>query len=490
MLYDNGQLVELYAEAYRDDPKPAYRRVVEETIGFLFREMTSPQGAFYSALDADSDGKEGEFYVWTPEEIEKVLSNPQDANLFRAAYAVTGSPNFEEKAFVLKTPRAFAEVAAEQKMTAAELEAKLVPLRKKLFDARAKRNRPFLDTKVLTAWNGQMIAGLATAAIALKEPKYAEAAGKAADFILTTMRTKDGRLLRTYALTAEGKGEAKLNGYLDDYTYLVHGLLKLHDATGNAKWLDASKSLTDLMLKWHGDTAAGGYFFTSSDHEKLFARPKDFSDGVQPSSNAVAASNLIRLFAKTKQESYRPLAEKTLKQFAGVLKAMPASAPGLGEALHEYLELTQTAPAPKVEPKKETPKNPKNTGDVVSATATAGKIGANGMQEIVVKVAIAEPWHVYANPVGNEELLASQTVAEVRANGKEIKATATYPKGNTLKDPKGDYQIYDGEIEIRLAVEWGKGDPTPVEVRLKVQACVGGDNARCLMPVTLKVPVR
>ena len=348
MLYDNGQLVEVYSEAYAADPNPLYKRVVAETIQFVRREMTSPEGGFYSALDADSEGKEGEFYVWTPEEIEKALGNKDDALLVRAAYGVTGSPNFEDRAYVLKIPSSLAEVAKFQKMTENELLVKLGPMKAKLLEVRAKRKRPFLDTKILTGWNGEMIAGLAVAGETFKEPDYIKLAAKAADFILAKLRTKDGRLLRTYSRKSDGTAEAKINAYLDDYAFFIDGLLRLYDATHEERWLKEAKALTDTMVKFHGDGEHGGFFYASSDNEKLFARPKDSHDGVQPSANGMMALNLVRLSKLTHDEKYRDLAAKSLKQFAGVIKMSPGSVPTMGEALHLFLdsEVKKSEPKP------------------------------------------------------------------------------------------------------------------------------------------------
>jgi uncharacterized protein len=330
MLYDNAQLVELYADAYRADPKPEYKRVIAETLEFVRREMTSPDGAFYSALDADSEGEEGRFYVWTTKELDAALGGGEDARLFKRAYSAE-QPNFEEKYHVLRFPQPPPD---EQTL------ARLAPLRSKLFEVRAKRERPFLDTKVLTAWNGQMIAAYARAGEVLKEPKYVAAAEKAADFLLTKMRTKDGRLMRVYASKPDGEPVARGPAFLDDYAFLVHGLLTLHDATGQAKWLDEAKVLNGLMLKWHGDADRGGFYMTAHDGEKLFARGKDYYDGAQPSGNGMAARNLVRLFAKTKGEEYKGAAEKTIKQFAPVLRTQPQAAPLTAVALDGYLELT------------------------------------------------------------------------------------------------------------------------------------------------------
>jgi uncharacterized protein YyaL (SSP411 family) len=328
MLYDNAQLVEVYARAYQATKSPLYRKVVRETLAFVQRELTSPDGAFYSALDADCDGTEGRFYVWTTKEIDSVLTDKADADLVKKVYDAAGEPEFEHKYHILVLG-----IARDE-----ETEKRLTPLRQKLFDARAKRARPFLDTKVLTAWNGQMIAGYSVAGQLLEEPKYIAAAAKAADFVLTKLRTRDGRLLRTYGAAPGAAAEARLNAYLDDYAYLVHGLLCLHDATRDKKWLDEAKTLTDVMVKYYGDDRGGGFYYTSNDHEKLFARGKDQYDGAQPSGNSVAARNLVRLWQKTGEERYRAQAEKSFKAFAAVMKENPAGLTTMAEALALYLD--------------------------------------------------------------------------------------------------------------------------------------------------------
>jgi uncharacterized protein YyaL (SSP411 family) len=487
MLYDNAQLIEVYSEAYRDDPKPLYKQVVDETVKFVLREMTSPEGGFYSALDADSDGKEGEFYVWTAEQIEKALGE-KDAAVFRATYGVSGPPTFEDRAYVLKRTRSLAEVAKDQKMSEEELAAKLSAFRAKLVDLRDKRPRPFLDTKVLTGWNGQMIAGLAVAGQTFKQPEYVKDATRAADFVLANLRTKDGRLLRTYGKTGEGKAQAKITAYLDDYAFLVRGLLWLHDATADARWLTEAKALTDAMIKWYGDDKAGGFFYTASDGEKLFARAKDFHDGVQPSGNSVAAHNLVRLWQKTGDDGYRKRAEKTIKQFAGVLKANPAAVPALGEALHEYLAAGGKKAETKADP--EPKKDARITSaDVVKATATLGPPDKEGKRALSVKLEIDKPWHTYANPVENEDLEGARTTVEVYADGKKLPAKIEYPKGTAEKDEKGaEYRVYVGEVTITGTVT--SADAADLEVRIKVQACTTGENGRCLQGATLKVSVK
>ena len=341
MLYDNAQLVEVYAQSWTRLKKPQYRRVVRETLAFIDRELTSPEGVFYSALDADSEGEEGRFYVWTDKQIAALLPDKADRELFRKVYGLDGPANFEEKDYILTLPVSLAKRVEEAKTTAAKLLARLEPLKQKLFATRAKRPRPFLDTKILTAWNGQMIAGYAVAGQAFQDRKYIDTAAKAADFLLKTMRTREGRLLRTYGAAPGRKAEARVAGYLDDYAFLVHGLLCLHDATKDKKWLDEAKTLTATMVKFHHDDKAGGFFYTSSDHEKLFARAKDQYDGAQPSGNSMAARNLVRLWVKTGDGNYKALAEKTFKALALPLKSNPSGLTTLVSAIGLYIDATK-----------------------------------------------------------------------------------------------------------------------------------------------------
>jgi uncharacterized protein len=331
MLYDNAQLAEVYAQAFHLTHNPLQRHVLVETLAFIDREMTSPEGGFYSALDADSDGKEGVYYVWTSQEIDAALGNVADAVLFKKVYGVLGNPNFEASTYVLTLPNSLSEIAKEKELTEDQLLTRLAPLRQKLLDHRATRPRPFLDTKIITGWNGQMIAGYATAGRVLGEPKYTATAQRAAELILKNLRTKDGRLLHTYGL-------AGTNAYLDDYAYLAHGLLCLHDATGDQKWLREARSLADTMVSLFSDPDSGGFYYTSKDHEKLFARSKDQFDSAQPSGNSVATETLVRLWAKTGEERYRALAEKNLKTFAGILKANPTNLTAMADALALYLD--------------------------------------------------------------------------------------------------------------------------------------------------------
>jgi uncharacterized protein YyaL (SSP411 family) len=323
MLYDNGQLATVYAEAYKLTGRADYRRVAEKICGFVLSELLAEEGAFYSALDADSEGEEGKFYVWTRAEIQNVLG--EEYTTFANAYGIQAAPNFEGEFYAPQYAKPFPEMARLLNVEPDAMEAALVPLRAKLLAERAKRERPLTDTKILTSWNGLMIRGLADAGRILDRPDFLEAARNAASFILDSMTSDEQRLFRTYA-----GGKAKLNAYLNDYAFFINGLLALHQATDEPHWLEEAKKLQAIQDQFYWDDAAGGYFFTSSDHEALLARAKDISDGAEPSGISVSAENLAwlaRLSEGEQQMAYRDRAQKTLSSLSAVLQRSPTIAP-------------------------------------------------------------------------------------------------------------------------------------------------------------------
>jgi uncharacterized protein YyaL (SSP411 family) len=486
MLYDNAQLVEVYSKAYQLTNNSLYRRIVKETLAFVGREMTAPEGGFYSALDAETNGEEGRFYVWTDQEIKEALAKHPDGGFFRKVYGADGDYNFESKYHILTLPKSLQDRAKDWKMTEEHLDARLASSRQKLFEARAKRPRPFLDTKVLTAWNGQMIAGYAVAGRILKEPEYIAAAVRAADFVLKNLRNPEGRLLRSFSSQPGGKGEARLNGYLDDYAFFTHGLLCLHDATGDKKWLEEARKVTDIMVQFHADKDRGGFFYTSNDHEKLFARAKDQSDGAQPSGNSVAVRNLVRMWLKTGDQQDRELAEKSLKTFAPTLKANPSSMTAIAEALALFLDAKETKAQTGLQPKEPSAKNGKKSDSVVKIEAAAEKADADGNQVVTVTITIDKSWHLYANPVP-ADFPGIPTSIAVEAKVKPEIVKVDYPEGKVVKDPLlGDYRVYEDKVRIKATVKRGKGDSRPLELMISVQAC---SEKQCLLPATVKVKV-
>ena len=338
MLYDNGQLASVYAQAYELTGREDLARITREMCDFVLREMTDPSGGFYAAIDADSEGEEGKFYRWEKTELQDALTSGE-FELFAKLYGTDGEPNFEEKFYVPQLARPLADSAAEMKIAEADLEKRLAPIREKLLALRDKRQRPLTDTKILTADNGLMIGGLADAGRILKEPRYTGAAEKAADFVLMKLRTPDGRLKRTFS-----GGEARLNAYLNDYAYLADGLLRLHQATGNERWLTAADAITQKQIELFADDKGGGFFFTSSDHEVLLARGKDPADGASPAGNSVAASNLVALAVALKKPEYLPRASKTILATATVMQNSPTAAPRMASVIPALLEARAKLP--------------------------------------------------------------------------------------------------------------------------------------------------
>ncbi len=330
MLYDNGQLATVYADVYELTQRGEFRYVVEGILDFVTRDLVAQSGGIYSSLDAESEGVEGKFYRWELDEIKQSLSE-SEYKLFASIYGLNDPPNFEEQYYAPQLKKKISELAAERSIELAELESQLVPIRKKLFDVRAKRIAPLLDTKILTAWNGQMIRGFADGGRVLKKTEYVETAARAADFALANLVDRDGRLLRTFS-----DGKAKLNGYLIDYACLIDGLIALHRADGNQKWLDAAKRLQQKQDELFWDEKNGGYFYTSKDHETLLVRSKRVYDNAMPAGNSVAATNLLYLAENFKDESFKEKAHKTVLSASSILTRAPQAAPWLVIAAEEF----------------------------------------------------------------------------------------------------------------------------------------------------------
>jgi uncharacterized protein YyaL (SSP411 family) len=307
MLYDNAQLVSLYAEAYQCLKIQPYAQVIMETIDWVDREMTSKEGLFYAALDADSEGVEGKFYVWTAEEFDSVVGEYQD--LLREYFDVTTDGNWEEeKVNVLRRLHNDETLMAKYCISKVEFDHIVATAKVKLMHARSKRVRPGLDDKCLTAWNAQMIKGLADAAQALGNESYYEKAKKAANFILNHLMAEDGGLYRNYK-----NGKATINGFLDDYAFLIEALLSLYEVDFNEAWLNEATELTEYVLANFIDEQNNMLFYTSNKSESLIARKHEVMDNVIPASNSVMAQNLHRLGLLFDNESYLQTASTMLK---------------------------------------------------------------------------------------------------------------------------------------------------------------------------------
>jgi uncharacterized protein len=343
MLYDNALLVPCYLETFQATGEAFFREIAEETLAWVERDMTSPEGPFYSTLDADSEGQEGKFYVWNAAEIEQVLGK-DEAALFNAVYSVDPDGNWHEEAAhsphgnatptnILHRLKTWSQCARLLQIEEGELRRRLAASRRPLLEVRNRRVWPGRDEKVLTAWNGLMIGAFALAAQALDEPRYAAVAAKAADFILTRMRMPDGRLYRTY-----GAGSTpKLNGYLEDYAFLIDALVTLYEATFTPRWLAEALQLADVMIDQFWDATDGGFFYTGRAHEALIARNKDPHDNAIPSGNSMAVTGLLRLVKLSGRSDLQEKAETTLKLYRGLLASHPTAAAQMLVALDFYL---------------------------------------------------------------------------------------------------------------------------------------------------------
>ena len=313
MLYDQAMLMMAYTEAYQLTGHQRHAMVVREIAEYVLRDMHDKTGGFYSAEDADSEGVEGKFYVWNTNEIETILGKI-NAEKFEKTFLLSKNGNFHDEATGDMTGDNIPHLST---WTDAGLDKESESMRQSLFEIREKRIRPFLDDKILTDWNGLMIAALAKASRALGEPKYLQAAQKCADFILHTMRDNEGRLLHRYR-----HGDAGIAGHLDDYAFLVWGLIELYEASFDATYLKSALDLNADMLK-RFTSEAGGLYLTAHDAESLLVRPMEAWDGALPSGNAVAASNILRLARMSSNSELEERADKIFKAFSGLLTQVP-----------------------------------------------------------------------------------------------------------------------------------------------------------------------
>ena len=322
MLYDNALLAKLYLHAYLATRRPLYRRITEETLGYVLREITGPHGGFYSSQDADSEGEEGKFFVWTPEEIRGVLGEDR-GNLVGGFFGLTEAGNFEGQT-ILNVPQPPEDFSQEYDIPLEDLMEMVQAGKEALLQAREERVHPLRDDKVLSSWNGLMLRALAEAGAALGRGDYLEAARKNAEFLLTNL-VSGGRLLRTYR-----DGKAKLLGYLEDYAFVADGLLALYEATFEQRWLAQGTELVDSMIELFWDEDLGGFYDTGTDHEDLVVRPRDTFDNAQPCGGSVASDVLFKLAVLTGNQDY---AVKGAMPLGALHQLMTRSPMGFGQWL-------------------------------------------------------------------------------------------------------------------------------------------------------------
>ncbi|HDP90019.1 MAG TPA: thioredoxin domain-containing protein [Thioalkalivibrio sp.] len=329
MLYDNGPLLALYSELFAATGDGLAERTARETADWVLREMQSPEGGYYSTLDADSEGEEGKFYVWDAARVRELL-NDDDWRILARHYGLDRPPNFEGR-WHLHVFEEAADIARALGLDEEQVRTRLDRARSRLLEVRAKRIRPGRDEKVLTAWNGLMIKGMAAAARHLDAPEYAESATRALDFIRQTL-WRDDRLLATYK-----DGKAHLSAYLDDHAFLLDGILELLQVRWRSEDLAFARELADVLLAHFEDREHGGFWFTADDHEQLIQRPKSLADEATPSGNGVATQALARLGFLLGEERYLQAADRALKQAAASMNQAPSAHSSLLTAFEEQL---------------------------------------------------------------------------------------------------------------------------------------------------------
>ena len=478
MLYDNAALARLYAEAAPLAPEAGFERIARLTLDFVLRELTGDAGGFLSAIDAETDGHEGAYYTWTAAELDHALTG-KDGELFRAVHGMAGEPTFEADRYVVFLPAPYAEQAEAAGLPEADLLKKVETQRRALLEVRDARERPLVDDKVLTDWNGLMIGAMARVGALLREPRYTAAAERAARFVLGTLRDADaGTLLHTWRA-----GQASVAALLDDYAFLVEGLLDLHGATADARWLDEAVRLAGEQERRLGD-ADGGYFAAGTD-PRLLVRVKPAYDGAVASGNGVAAANAVELARRTGDAAHRRSAESTIRAFASAMAEAPLAHVTLiraVERLRALPEAATTAAATKAEAPPAASPGEALEEEAYASVEIDGRLGTSEDEEwkpFRLELNVRKGWHVNANPAG--EGLVPVTVAGVVGRVRGLR----YPPGSAGDGGAGRLPVYTGRVVIEGEIERRGGGAAGVEV--KYQAC---DDARCLPPVARIVRLR
>lgn len=504
MLYDQAQLADVYTKAFASTKNPLYRQVADEILTFVEREMTSPEGGFYSALDAETNGIEGESYVWEAREIDHVLL--RGAEEFKETYHVKDLSDFEHGNVLRLSPD---EVAKFDAAKATRLEH----ARKKLLAVRDQRPKVLRDEKILASWNGLMIGAFARAGSVLAQPERIHTAERAATFLLTKLRDSEGHLLRTHTA-----GKSKLNAYLDDYAFVIDGLLALYEASNETKWLIVAKELQDDQLKMFRDASGGGFFFTSHQHEELLARTKNCYDGVLPAGNSVSARNLIKMAKLTKTPGYLKEARSIIELFAANLDQSPRGLTVLALAAQELLD-SEKPPTSRdassrqaipdrssiilvgakdtkpngsdkpVQPIEELPDNKPKKDEIVRAKAylSTDRLPAGGTCQLAVVLEVKESWHINANPP-SPDFLKPVVVAFKSKSGTTL-SEIKYPAGHGFKMEGEDMEamVYEGQVVITgtLTVPQASGGLNDeMEITVNYQAC---DKTGCRPPKSIKL---
>lgn len=515
MLYDQAQLLEVYSHAARLTGSPLYHQVANELVTFLADVMTVPGGGFCSALDAETNAIEGEYYVWTREQVQSALT-PEETTLFIEAYGFAMPQDFEHGR-VLFMPVSVAELAKNRSTEENSMREVLKVIGHKLLAIRDQRERPFLDDKVLTEWNAQMIQALAVHGRMPHKEASLKLAVDAADFLLANLRSADGKLLRSWR-----KGVAGGPAYLDDYASLVSALLALHESTNDAKWLDLAVELNTQQMAMFFDDAQSAFYFTSHDHEKLLARSSSPYDSISPSGNSMAVRNMLKIATLKSDAGLREKAEKILARFSGTMESSPSACAGLGMALQDLLKQQEAEPAKAAI---RLPGHVLNAKYVLASLSAAGdesksdeavqkdavvdeqsafkpvlpdpastpfkrnyderpvkakiypyfdKLPKGGKCPVAIELTIAKDWHINANPANPDFLIPTEVTIK---SGQKVKMTKVkYPKHELLQMEGQDEpsHVYGKTVIVYALLEVDAeetADKAELEVEIKFQAC-------------------
>jgi hypothetical protein len=467
MLYDNAQLLGLYARAFEITGRPLYRQVTLDIANYLEREMKHPKGGFYAAQDAEVDGHEGKSYLWTRLQIESLLGSKRAAD-FLSVYRLAPVPGGDGGALRVSVPIEPA-LKQHQAKNAAELLAGFAKDRAVLLKARQQRKQPLRDDKVLAAWNGLAIRGLVEAARATNRPDLRKLAESAANFVLERLLDEDGALHRSYI-----SGQVREAGVLEDYAYLADALIALHSATDNPRWLTAARELADRMLRDFEDTTSGGFYLTSGSPD-LFARPRRIADNVEPSGAGVALRVLLALADRTAEPRYSEAAARTTRSFGSSFERSPAA---VGSAVLALATAAPESVTSKVAASRTTRSQeiPRSEDHVRIGARRAADDGS-----LVVSVTIDPGWHINANPASMPFLVPTT----VEIEGSEQALAIEYPEGTPFAPSFSPEAIstYQGAIEIPLVLD-SSGSDSATGIAVRYQAC---DETRCLSPAVSRI---
>jgi uncharacterized protein YyaL (SSP411 family) len=472
MLYDNALLARVYLLAYEQTNRWYYRRVAREILDYVLREMTSPEGGFYSATDADSEGEEGRFFVWSPAAVAEVLGD-EAARKFCRVYDVTPRGNFEGHSIPNLLHRGLPELARDAGIAEEELDRELAPLRRKLWEAREARVHPLLDDKVLMGWNGLMIRAFVEGFRVLQEPRYRDAASRALRFLLTQMRGNDGRLLR-----ASRSGVSHLNAYQEDYAAVILALFDLHATTGDAEWKDEGIALLEQMNAAFWDELGSSYFFTRHDHEALIARARSPQDNATPSGNSMAARALIRAARVTGNVAYRAQAARLLMAFAPQMANMPAGFPNMLVAADEFLaEWPEGVTIPGADSVE------------LEAFLSRSVVQPGGRFWAAVRIRVADGTHINSARPRQPHLQPTQLL--VGPEGSFTVVRESFPAGTSYQAPyeSDALSVYSGTVLLGVEIEAPRDlRPGAQELHLAVrmQPC---DDQQCYPALEAKLRV-